>query len=165
MLFRSSAETGLADDQPDTDTFYGWGGLMPMLGVAELIDVTPWHGWEITHRSGDWSLGPLIAFGKTARLQAKDGWLSLELEGREIVRTSVPGRLRQIAFTANSFSCRLPDLLPAGAEIILPQVAVSAVKTAGFASTDLAPQPAVANSGSAFRLPAVAAGGEFRVAW
>lgn len=160
-----SAETGLADDQPDTDTFYGWGGLMPMLGVAELIDVTPWHGWEITHRPGDWSLGPLIAFGKTARLRAKGGWLSLELDGAEVLRISVPGRLRQVAFTANSFSCRLPELLPAGAEIILPQVAVSAVKTAGFASTDLAPQPAVANSGSVFRLPAIAAGGVFRVEW
>ena len=160
-----SAETGLADDQPDTDTFYGWGGLMPMLGVAELVDVTPWHGWEITHQPGDWSLGPLIAFGRRALLEAKDGWLSLQLDGREVLRTSVPGRLRQIEFAGNTFSCRLPDLLPEGSEIVLPQIAAGRVKKAAYAAGDLAPMASVANSGTVFKLPAKAAGGIFRVDW
>lgn len=160
-----SAETGLADDQPDTDTFYGWGGLMPMLGVAELIDVTPWHGWEITHQPGNWSLGPLIAFGKQAVLQAKDGWLALTLDGAEVLRTSVPGRLRRVDLGANGFSCQLPDLLPEGSEIVLPQIAAGRVKKAACASGDLAPTPFVANSGSVFKLPAKAAGGGFIVAW
>ena len=172
-----SADTGEADDQPDTDTFYGWGGLMPMLGVAELIDVTPWHGWEITHRPGDWSLGPLIAFGRQAVLTARDGWLSLSLDGGEMLRSSVPGRLRHITIAANAFSCRLPDLLPEGAEIVLPQVPVEAVKKASYASTDLAPRSLLANSasqadcasqadrGCAFSLPAKAAGALFSVTW
>jgi putative isomerase len=160
-----SAETGLADDQPDTDTFYGWGGLMPMLGVAELIDVTPWHGWEITHQPGDWSLGPLIAFGKQALLRAKDGWLSLALDGSEILRTSVPGRLRRIELTGNGFACQLPDLLPEGSEIVLPRQPVAGIKKAVCAAGDLAPTPSVENSGSAFKLPAKAAGGVFRVEW
>ena len=173
-----SAETGEADDQPDTDIFYGWGGLMPMMGVAELIDVTPWHGWEITHRPGDWSLGPVMAFGRQAVLTATQGCLSLSLDGIEILRSTVPGRLRQITLTARGFSCQLPDLLPDGAEIVLPQVAVADVKKAAYAATDLAPRPQLANSaqagvvrggvvsaGAAFALPAKAAGTTFAVSW
>jgi putative isomerase len=171
-----SAETGEADDQPDTDIFYGWGGLMPMMGVAELIDVTPWHGWEITHRPGDWSLGPIMAFGRQALLTAKDGCLSLSLDGVESLRSTVPGRLRQITLTAQGFTCQLPDLLPEGAMITLPQVPAAQVKKASYAASDLAPQPALANSaqggsggtlgnGSVFTLPAKAAGTVFQVSW
>ena len=47
-----SAETGLGDDQPDTDLFYGWGVLMPIIAVNEIIDVTPWHGWELNNQIG-----------------------------------------------------------------------------------------------------------------
>lgn len=42
-----NAETGQADDQPDTDTFYGWGALLPWLGVATVCDVMPWRDFEI----------------------------------------------------------------------------------------------------------------------
>ncbi|MBL8710037.1 MAG: glycoside hydrolase family 37, partial [Rhodospirillaceae bacterium] len=68
-----NAETGQADDQPDTDLFYGWGLLMPLIAVNEIIDVTPWHGWEITHQPDDWQLGPLSAFGRRAQLASVGG--------------------------------------------------------------------------------------------
>jgi putative isomerase len=97
-----SAETGIADDQPDTDTFYGWGGLMPLIGVNEVIDVTPWHGWEVTPRpigaSGDWHLGPLLAFGASCSLMVESGWLTISLDGAARLRTDIATRLRQIAF-------------------------------------------------------------------
>src|SRR5258707_3062887 len=136
-----------------------------MLGVAELIDVTLWHGWEITHQPGDWSLGPLIAFGRQAVLSAKAGRLTLQLDGNDVLQSTVPGRLRQIVIAANRFSCRLPDLLPDGTEIVLPQVPSISVTSARYAATDLAPQASLANSGSLFKLPATAAGAEFTVTW
>lgn len=40
-----NAVTGVATDQSDTDTFYGWGALLPLLAVAEITDATPWDGW------------------------------------------------------------------------------------------------------------------------
>ena len=159
-----SAETGLADDQPDTDTFYGWGGLMPMLGVAEVIDVTPWHGWEITNQPGEWSLGPVMAFGRSALLRAAGGRLSLSLDGKEVLATTVPGRLRQLDLAAGQFSCLLPDLVPEGAEITLP-LASSAVKTARYATHDLASKAVVTNSGIVLRLPAAASGTVLTVTW
>ncbi|MDY0885063.1 trehalase family glycosidase [Dongia soli] len=165
-----NADTGLADDQPDTDTFYGWGGLMPMMGVAEAIDVTPWHGWEITNRPGDWSLGPLLAFGRRAELQAAGGRLVLRLDGREVLTTTVPGRLQHLEIAEGRFTCRLPDLLPEGAEICLPHVAPAQIKTAGVktarpATTDLAPAAGLSNSGTLLRLPATAAGSVLVVTW
>ena len=48
-----NADTGEALDQPDTEGFYGWGVLMPMLGLAAITDVTPWSGWEILNEGED----------------------------------------------------------------------------------------------------------------
>ncbi len=95
-----SAETGIADDQPDTDLFYGWGGLMPLLAIHEAIDVTPWGGWEVTPRptgtSGDWRLGPLLAFGGSTELAVEGGWLTLAVNGVAVLRTDIVTRLRRI---------------------------------------------------------------------
>ena len=54
-----NADTGEALDQPDTEGFYGWGVLMPMLGLAAITDVNPWSGWEIVNEGGDVRVGPL----------------------------------------------------------------------------------------------------------
>jgi putative isomerase len=100
-----SAETGAADDQVDTDLFYGWGGLMPLIGINEIIDVTPWDGWEINpHPSGakdDWRLGPLLAFGRMAELVSEGGWLTLALDAQPVLRTDIVTRLTQIEIRAD----------------------------------------------------------------
>jgi putative isomerase len=105
-----SAETGAADDQVDTDLFYGWGGLMPLIGINEIIDVTPWDGWEINPRpigvtgagaSGDWRLGPLLAFGRVAELVSENGWLTLSLDAQPVLRTDIATRLTQIEIRAD----------------------------------------------------------------
>ncbi|HEY4161821.1 MAG TPA: trehalase family glycosidase [Dongiaceae bacterium] len=97
-----SAETGAADDQPDTDLFYGWGGLMPLIGINRVIDVSPWAGWEIHPRpagaTDDWRLGPLMAFGGRTGLESRDGWLTLRVDGVEIFKTDITTKLRRIAF-------------------------------------------------------------------
>ena len=51
--------SGRALDQPDTDSFYGWGALMPAIAVAETTDITPWGGFEVTHDESI-CLGPLL---------------------------------------------------------------------------------------------------------
>ena len=111
-----NAETGQADDQPDTDLFYGWGLLLPLLAVNEIIDVTPWHGWEVTHAPGDWHLGPLNAFGGRTSIAAKDGRLSLSLNGRQIFATDIPGRFSHIEIKPGRLAFEPP---PAGGRIYL----------------------------------------------
>jgi putative isomerase len=44
-----NGDTGAARDQPDTDTFYAWGSLLPLLAVSEIADVTRWRRFEISH--------------------------------------------------------------------------------------------------------------------
>lgn len=104
-----SAETGLGDDQPDTDLFYGWGALMPVIAVNEVVDVTPWHGWELTHKAGDWQIGPLNAFnGRKTVIAAKNGRLSLALDGRVAFATTINGRFRHVAIAPNRLAFEPP---------------------------------------------------------
>jgi putative isomerase len=42
-----NAESGLADDQPDTDLFYGWGGLMPLIATLDISPDAVGRLWEI----------------------------------------------------------------------------------------------------------------------
>ncbi|TDQ84214.1 putative isomerase [Dongia mobilis] len=96
-----NAETGQADDQPDTDLFYGWGLLLPLIAVNEIIDVTPWHGWELTHHPGDWRLGPVNAFGRQAVIVAEGGVLTLSLDGGRVFAIDIPGRFRHLEISGS----------------------------------------------------------------
>ena len=54
-----NANTGAALDQPDTDPFYSWTALLPLMATSGLLEVDPWQGWCL-HASGeDRKLGPL----------------------------------------------------------------------------------------------------------
>ncbi len=92
-----NAVTGEAADQPDTDTFYGWGALLPFIAVAEAIDVTPWGGWELTNSPEECRLGPVLTPGGRAVVERAGGWLTLSLDGKAVLRTDVPGRLTELS--------------------------------------------------------------------
>jgi putative isomerase len=147
-----NADTGLADDQPDTDLFYGWGGLLPLLGVNEAIDVAPWGGWEITPRpagsSGDWRLGPLRAFGRSAILSVVGGWLTLALDGKPVLRTDIATRLRRIEITPDSLSLETLG----GGSMVLPGRAAASLRHVRFdgreAAVQQAPEGATVKLGS-----------------
>jgi putative isomerase len=154
-----SAETGAADDQVDTDLFYGWGGLMPLIGVNEIIDVTPWNGWEINPRpsgaSGDWRLGPLLAFGHVAELVSEGGWLTLKLDERPVLRTDIVTRLSQIDIRDDGI-----DLETRGGGTIDPSAhATAKLRSAKFDGRDIA----VAKAGVA--LPAMETPRRLELRW
>ena len=90
-----SAETGEIDDKPGNDPFYTWGALLPLLGVAGVMDISPWNGWEVTN-AGDVRLGPLVSPAGLITLTVQDGVLEL-VRGQELLfATTVPGRLTQL---------------------------------------------------------------------
>ncbi|WP_395020052.1 trehalase family glycosidase [Dongia sp.] len=133
-----SAETGQADDQVDTDLFYGWGGLMPLIGINEIIDVTPWDGWEINPRpdraEGDWRLGPLLAFGRKAELVSEGGWLTLTLDAQPVLRTDIATRLTQIEIRPDG-----TDLdTRGGGTMVLSAQATGELRSAKFDGRDIA---------------------------
>ncbi|HVM84550.1 MAG TPA: trehalase family glycosidase [Candidatus Binatia bacterium] len=132
-----NAETGHADDQPDTDLFYGWGGLLPLIAVSEAIDVNPWSGWEITPHpagtTGDWRLGPLLAFSRRTELASQGGWLSLILDNSPLLQTDIATRLRKVEIHQNGIDMETVG----GGTIVLPGRAAGRITRARFDGGDL----------------------------
>ena len=56
-----NATTGEAMDQGDTDPFYIWAGLLPLMAVSELIDIDPWHGLTLTNNAEPTHCGPMVS--------------------------------------------------------------------------------------------------------
>ena len=128
-----AAGDGAVTDQPDTDTFYGWGALMPAVAVAEVCDVSPWDGWSITHTGEDVAMGPLRCPCGWARCEARAGILEVNVNDRPVLRTNARGRFRHLRLDAGSLSLELPASQPGSGEppwFELPRVAVGAVTTA-----------------------------------
>ena len=128
------ARDGAVTDQPDTDTFYGWGALMPAMGVAEVCDVSPWDGWSIVHSGEDVRMGPLRCPSGWARVESRAGVLVLHVDGRPVLRTTVRGRLRQLRIESGSLGVELPPLHAAQGVrpwLELPGVSAEAVNVIG----------------------------------
>lgn len=152
-----SAKTGQADDQPDTDLFYGWGGLLPMIAVNEIIDVTPWGGWEIAHKPGDWRLGPLLAFGHQTELVAVHGCMTVVLDGRAIFSIDMIGRLRQVEIGKD----RVSFWTKGGGTVRLP--GIDAAAHARYSGKALTARQS--SNGLVVDLPASETAERFEIAW
>ena len=153
------AQDGAVTDQPDTDTFYGWGALMPALAVAEVCDVSPWDGWSITHTGDDVILGPLRCPYGWARCEARAGVLAVDVDDRPVLRTNARGRFRHLRPEAGSLSLELPPSGPATGEppwLELPGVAVGELTTArlhGAAGDDDDLEARAGTDGARIHLP------------
>jgi putative isomerase len=105
---------------------------MPLIGINEIIDVTPWDGWEINPRpegaKGDWRLGPLLAFGRMAELVSEGGWLTLALDRQPVLRTNIVTRLSQIEIRADGIDLDTRG----GGTIALSAQATGEVRSAKF---------------------------------
>ena len=124
------ARDGAVTDQSDTDTFYGWGALMPAVAVAEVCDVSPWDGWSIVHTGEDVTMGPLRCPPGWVRIEAHSGILTLFVNGRPVLRTTARGRFRHLRSERGSLSLELPPSPPASGEtpwLELPGVPVEDV--------------------------------------
>ncbi len=99
--------SGAALDQPDTDSFYGWGALMPAIAVAEATDITPWDGWEITHGDSI-CLGPLQTPLGLATIESGEGVLAITTSGQPRFSTSIKGRLTHLDVGSRTAGAVLP---------------------------------------------------------
>ncbi len=78
--------TGEILDQSDTDPFYSWGALLPLMAVSAAADVTPWDGLAIAPPLAAGTLGPVA--GPSGPLSvAGDRGLVLEYGGLRIATT------------------------------------------------------------------------------
>lgn len=117
-----NAETGEAMDQPDTDPFLCWGAMLPLIGVAEVMDVTPWDGWEITATGAPATLGPVRMPPGEVTLTIASGRMTLTRAGEILLATEgFVGRLTQIDLTAHRLAFVLHPEGPATGRLILPE--------------------------------------------
>jgi putative isomerase len=136
-----NADTGEALDQPDTEGFYGWGVLMPMLGLAAITDVTPWSGWEIVNEGEDVRVGPLQTPAGLVVIERKAGCVTISLGDRMLLSTDVPGRIAHIRLDPGFASLELPAAIPAGCRVVLPAAAGHPITLARIGNIDLTVGP------------------------
>jgi putative isomerase len=136
-----NAETGEAMDQGDTDPFYSWGAMLPLLGVAEVMDVNPWGGWEIRNTGEAVGLGPMESPVGPVELHVEEGVLRLRSGSRVRIETDFVGRLSHLAMEPHFVSMRLHPGAAArrSARLALPDVARARFVAATLGDRGLAP--------------------------
>ncbi len=102
-----NATTGEAMDQGDTDPFYIWAGLLPLMASEETIGFDAWRGWTLTNDGQDVSAGPILSPFGPVRVDVVDGVLQLRKGERMVLSTDRRGRLSHVAFDEGSFTCVL----------------------------------------------------------
>lgn len=102
-----NAESGEAFDQPDTDSFYGWGALMPFIALGERIDVSPWEGWSFARGAEGEQAGPVLSPWGVVELRCEKDTMELVLDGRRRLATSLE-RLTGVSFADGSVRVTLP---------------------------------------------------------
>ncbi|MFT8723669.1 MAG: trehalase family glycosidase, partial [Acetobacter malorum] len=102
-----SATTGEADDQPDTDLFYSWGAMLPMLGVADVMDINPWAGWELHNTGADVTLGPIHTPIGQVVVTTTNACMTLCRGQEKILSWTGTGRLTELTISDGLLSCHI----------------------------------------------------------
>jgi len=104
-----NATTGKGLDQPDTDPFYSWTVLLPLMSLAEVTDVDPWDGWCLRTTGEDTELGPINTPIGPVHIIRRRGWIEVRQAGRMLFATNItPG------ITHLEIGDRITLMLPAG---------------------------------------------------
>ena len=116
-----NATTGEAMDQGDTDPFYIWAAMLPLMAVGEIIDFDPWSGWTLHNAGTDLSVGPMLSPSGMLSVSIADGLLEMSLDGRASLKTNLQTSFTQITVSDARFSC---TITPAGSDgfVTLPNV-------------------------------------------
>jgi putative isomerase len=132
-----NSNNGEAMDQGDTDPFYIWSALLPLMAVEEICGFDPWSGWTITSDGTDVSLGPFLSPLGRVTLTAQDGVTSLQNDTGCLLTTDFIGRIARISFGRGHFSCVLQGGSGREARLVLPWIGVATIIAARLGVTDL----------------------------
>ena len=132
-----NATTGEPLDQPDTEGFYGWGALMPLMAVGEVMDISPWNGWEITNTGEDVTLGPIESPAGSITLTVAQGILALRKGETLLLETNLRGRLSGLQREAGRLSFVLNGPAATDSFVRIPHVEAHAVLVARQGNRDL----------------------------
>jgi len=117
-----NSQTGEAMDQGDTDPFYIWAGLLPLMAMADVLDVDPWRGWTISNEQQDTTLGPVVSPHGPITVEISNGRLSLSINGEPSLETELKLRISGLSISAGCLRMSI-DSVESDGEIFLPSIA------------------------------------------
>jgi putative isomerase len=112
-----NAMTGQGLDQPDSDSFYSWTALLPIMNIAEIMDIDPWHGWCLRNGTDDIELGPINSPIGAVTVSRRNGWLRLSANNELLFETTVQPMIKGLTINARSLRLILPARLASGARL------------------------------------------------
>lgn len=125
-----NADSGAILDQADSDGFYAWGALLPLLAVSEVFDATPWQGLSLEPAKAEKSLGSLRCPPGNMEVQrGARGW-QIFLNDAPFLEGNLQGRMSHVVFASDEFSARLPEGL-AGEVLVFPAKNLKTVRLDG----------------------------------
>ena len=110
MLFRSGG------DSVDSEPFYSWGALLPLLEDMELIDLDPLDGLVFGAEGTEPGTARLATPQGTYRVEVDDRATRLLLEEDTVFEANRRGRFRDLRVSRSEVSVELPEL-PEGADV------------------------------------------------
>jgi putative isomerase len=112
-----NATTGQGLDQPDSDPFYSWTALLPIMNIAEIMDIDPWDGWCLRNGTDETQIGPLNSPIGIVTVGRRNGWLRLNLKNELLFETTVRPGITGLTISARSLRFTLPARLSPGARL------------------------------------------------
>jgi len=127
-----SQRTGAGGGTPDSEPFYTWGALLPLLAAADLIGVDPWDGitfgqavpepgeplWLDPDGTTGQQAGPRTAAvrlgGRWHEVTAGDGVTTLTRDGAALITATLAGRFRQLEADSRRLAVEVPAATAAG---------------------------------------------------
>jgi putative isomerase len=131
-----NAMTGEAMDQGDTDPFYIWAALLPLMATGEIVDFDPWSGWTMRNTGQDLSIGPMLSPAGILHISVKAAVLSMTINDRTVMRTDLQATFSQIEIRGGRFACTIAPVAGGGL-IDLPGLTASNVAVAQLDGSDI----------------------------
>ncbi|QND46426.1 glycoside hydrolase family 37 (plasmid) [Rhizobium lusitanum] len=121
-----NAVTGEAMDQGDTDPFYIWAAMLPLMATGESVEFDPWTGWTVRNIGQDIVLGPMVSPSGALRLSVEAGNLVMTLNERTTLKTDLRTTLSRITIAEGRFACTIAPTSESG-HIELPGVNIQSI--------------------------------------
>ncbi len=100
-----SGRTGEGDDGYDSDPFYTWGGLIPAVGLLEVVCWTPWDGLTLGTGGPDGAAEDVRLLGRRWRVRQDRDGLTVAVDGRERLRSPLALRLYDVRIDEDAIEC------------------------------------------------------------
>jgi putative isomerase len=156
-----NATTGEAMDQGDTDPFYIWAALLPLMAVEEICGFDPWSGWSLCNTGTDVCFGPLLSPAGRVHVGTENGTLKVMRANVPFLSTDMIGRLTHLVVRDGYISFSVESTSQNEAKLHLAGIDAGKVVAATLGEMDA--QWRAADTGIVITLPAAEEVREFHL--